>query len=631
MTFPKLNCRLFFFAFRYSIILLALISFLSCVDGTTSGTETGKSINLRGRVVDKDNVGVPGVVAKLSLTGLADTTDSGGRYLIQKNNAAAIKSGTGTLDTLIFTQGGGKVGALDIDRWIDSLPDIKLTQRGFTGQLLPTDLEIGKIEAVVSGTGIASNHPFVSEFFYNRPVNEYSGYIFFPTGGKDMNYSIYINVYDKNGFVIGRSESTLFNGLAGNLTIPPFDPGGARIQAIIRGDTALGIGDTLKLSGLNSMSPPGTKIINYAWKLPGDVDFKIVAGGMLSYVIPTLGDAEFIVVLKIANDAQNQSQDTLRVRIILPIEQQLRHPIKKVAGPTAVLMRLDPQVLVFKNKMWVLGGMVNGSYQNDVWSSGDGVSWTLATKMAPIATLYHAGFADSQWSIATALVFKDTLWLLGGSLQERNVYFSENGSNWTRVSTGTAFTPRYGQVAAVFQNKIILMGGRDSTNKLLANAWYSDNGQDWSLLYDGLTPGDGMESFMFLAESERGIRSLLVFDKRLWRNVIKQYGANHYAVRMFNSLDGVSWDYDNHSPVELGCCGFEFENPLVFKEYLFVGRYGSAYLQSGSTNWHPFSGFTMETPSINNLRMLDYTGRVVFNGQIWWIGGMGGEVWNWGN
>lgn len=61
---------------------------------------------------------------------------------------------------------------------------------------------------------------------------------------------------------------------------------------------------------------------------------------------------------------------------------------KEVAKHADWSDRYNPEVVVFDNKMWVIGGYNPGekdgdSYYADVWSSADGVSWSLATDNAP--------------------------------------------------------------------------------------------------------------------------------------------------------------------------------------------------------------------------------------------------------
>lgn len=59
--------------------------------------------------------------------------------------------------------------------------------------------------------------------------------------------------------------------------------------------------------------------------------------------------------------------------------------------------------LVYDSKMWVVGG---NSFQNDVWSSVDGVMWIEVT-------------SSPQWIGRyghTSVVFNDNLWVLGAQI-----------------------------------------------------------------------------------------------------------------------------------------------------------------------------------------------------------------------
>src|SRR3989338_3426191 len=54
----------------------------------------------------------------------------------------------------------------------------------------------------------------------------------------------------------------------------------------------------------------------------------------------------------------------------------------KVAESVAWSPRVNHAVLVYNNKMWVLGGW-SGGVNTDVWSSSDGVSLSSVTSSAP--------------------------------------------------------------------------------------------------------------------------------------------------------------------------------------------------------------------------------------------------------
>ena len=62
--------------------------------------------------------------------------------------------------------------------------------------------------------------------------------------------------------------------------------------------------------------------------------------------------------------------------------------------------------LVYKNKLWILGGWFDSfaAPPRDVWSSGDGKSWGKVTETAPWK------FSDLPMTVS----FNDKMWLMGG-------------------------------------------------------------------------------------------------------------------------------------------------------------------------------------------------------------------------
>ncbi len=115
------------------------------------------------------------------------------------------------------------------------------------------------------------------------------------------------------------------------------------------------------------------------------------------------------------------------------------------------------QVVVFQDKMWVLGG---GNYLpkykafNDVWCSADGLEWTQVST--------DCSWAPRLWF--SALVYRDCLWVLGGWSKEpfhdwADAWYSPDGINWTSLDTPSIWSGRHAQAAWVFQDEIWLAGG----------------------------------------------------------------------------------------------------------------------------------------------------------------------------
>jgi hypothetical protein len=108
--------------------------------------------------------------------------------------------------------------------------------------------------------------------------------------------------------------------------------------------------------------------------------------------------------------------------------------------------------VVFKDRMWVLGG---GTYDtpatptrvflNDVWSSADGVHWTEHEAAPWNPRQYHS-----------VIVFEDRMWVLGGwhHGDRSDVWYSADGENWYRLNR-TPWQPRH--AASVFAHDQALL------------------------------------------------------------------------------------------------------------------------------------------------------------------------------
>jgi len=131
--------------------------------------------------------------------------------------------------------------------------------------------------------------------------------------------------------------------------------------------------------------------------------------------------------------------------------------------------------VVFDNKLWLFGGNAGGAMMNDVWYSSDGANWIQADSTAPWAA--RGGAASVVW--------RDTIWLMGGvvtggpQIQFLNdVWFSADGANWTLATDSAGWVPRRGMSAVVLRDTLWLMGGNASI-PIFSDVWYTVNGRDW--------------------------------------------------------------------------------------------------------------------------------------------------------
>lgn len=181
--------------------------------------------------------------------------------------------------------------------------------------------------------------------------------------------------------------------------------------------------------------------------------------------------------------------------------------------------------VVFNNKLWVIGGSGNGFLYGDVWSSSDGINWTQVLVNAPWG---HRGLTNP-------IVFNNKLWILGGwndplgpITVSNDIWSSPDGITWTQVNVNAPWAPRAAHSSVVFNGKIWVMGGRDFSLTYLNDIWSSPDGINW-------TQATGNASW-----SPRFGHTSLVFNGKIY-----VLGGNDSTIGIKNdvwsSLDGMTW------------------------------------------------------------------------------------------
>ncbi|WP_422858075.1 hypothetical protein ACOKFD_11575 [Flagellimonas sp. S174] len=244
----------------------------------------------------------------------------------------------------------------------------------------------------------------------------------------------------------------------------------------------------------------------------------------------------------------------------------------------------SPRVLfaasVFQNKIWVIGGRgPDGSFvtdRNDIWSSEDGLTWTLEVEEAPFSKrsglnsvvfqqkLWVIGGFDSSvgsrndvWSSTNGIdwtleieeanipglngheliVFNNRLWIIGGTSNfslQRKVWSSADGINWVEEVAETPFSSRR-TASTVFDGKLWVISGVQVTSTDLSDVWSSNNGVDWTL---------EIENAPFLPKADHTVVS---FVDQLWVLAGASENPNPEADdflsnTVWGSMNGTDWN-----------------------------------------------------------------------------------------
>ena len=133
------------------------------------------------------------------------------------------------------------------------------------------------------------------------------------------------------------------------------------------------------------------------------------------------------------------------------------------------------QAAVLGDRMFVFGG---GNYVpeyeafNDVWSSTDGVHWTRVTEKPP----WH----PRLWF--TSVVYRNRMWVLGGwsnnpSKNWGDAWYSKDGKTWTEYKTSTTWKARHEHSAYVLGGKLWIAGGH--ARPLSSEVWSLELPDGW--------------------------------------------------------------------------------------------------------------------------------------------------------
>jgi hypothetical protein len=192
-------------------------------------------------------------------------------------------------------------------------------------------------------------------------------------------------------------------------------------------------------------------------------------------------------------------------------------------------IRHEEGCLVFNNKMWLIGGGgPNWPNEKDVWSSTDGVNWTLENGGAAFGPRGAGGY----------LVFDNgtglKMWIIGGEHDgewQKDVWYSSNGVDWNMATGNAAFGIKECQASYVYNNKMWVAGGYNGSN--MNDVWWSSNGADW------------YQATANAPWSPRSYPEFAVYDNgtgsKMWIIGGGDWGGGTGYSDVWSSTDGVNW------------------------------------------------------------------------------------------
>lgn len=160
----------------------------------------------------------------------------------------------------------------------------------------------------------------------------------------------------------------------------------------------------------------------------------------------------------------------------LSVKVDLNNSSNKVYGQFGY--RYNQQTVVFNNKVWMIGGSDRendvGLAKNDIWSSLDGVTWTKEVEHTPFSARYGH----------RVIVFNNKLWLIGGSdatsgILQDDAWSSTDGINWVQ-ETDEANMHSYDEVLVVFNNKVWKIGTVSRANGAKNDIWSTTDFITWT-------------------------------------------------------------------------------------------------------------------------------------------------------
>lgn len=275
---------------------------------------------------------------------------------------------------------------------------------------------------------------------------------------------------------------------------------------------------------------------------------------------------------------------------------------------------------VFNDKMWIVGGLdgnglVNENHQirydraphfNDVWNSEDGINWTKVSveKIWPprrsMSIIPYRGklFSYGGWSPVSGYF--------------NRIWTSDDGIKWTMVNAKVPWDAREGQAVEEFNGRLWLIGGVNyDKRKVFNDVWVSDDGISWT------------EATSNAGWSGRWDHAVAVFKGKLYLAAGMDL-SSHTFRDVWSSQDGANWTEDVDVapwPERQGHTLLEFKGKLIIMGRLNdESGINDAWYSDDGINWKSFGELPWDGRE-------DFAG-FIYKDKIYVAGGMARD-WTW--
>jgi hypothetical protein len=299
-------------------------------------------------------------------------------------------------------------------------------------------------------------------------------------------------------------------------------------------DTFIGIFDTLTLSG--TATDDGS-IIRREWDIGATGKFIPTDDGRILLPPFKAPVSYFKCIFRATDNDGLTATDTTFVHVALLW--------RSVTPPKELLGRNGHSLVTFNNDLLIVGGN-----RNDVWSSSDGISWTLITDAAPFGKIFGH----------TTVFFNNRLWIIGGKTGPKTfssaIWSSSSGAVWQKAAT-LPFDKRLYHTAVEFHGRLWIIGGlgTSETDPILNDVWSTSDGVNWKL---------ETKNAPFAARYGHGCT---VFSDRMYLlgGFSDAVGSQQSFNDVWESSDGATWTCTNKAAPfskDRYHCALSFDNKL---------------------------------------------------------------------